>query len=150
MEFALILPLLLILIFGMLTGGIVLNRGLSLSHAAREASRYGATLPRTDPMSGWLNAVADRAESASAGELDPAIPDRYVCVAFVSDATDNLERGDDRVNDGDPCFADGRPADEARVQVVVERAGEIMGVFFTVPLTLDSEAASRYELDPGS
>jgi hypothetical protein len=44
-----------------------------------------------------------------------------------------------------PCFADGRPNGERRVQVVVQREAEFDVVAFNQTLTLDAEAASRYE-----
>ena len=43
-EFALILPLVLMLAFGMVTAGLTYNHKIDLTHAAREGARYGATL----------------------------------------------------------------------------------------------------------
>ena len=49
-QFALILPLFMMLVLGMLTGGASYNRQLGLTHAALEGARYGATLPAAIAM----------------------------------------------------------------------------------------------------
>jgi Flp pilus assembly protein TadG len=46
-EFALVLPILIILVFGVISFGIVLAQKLALGNAAREASRYGVVEGRT-------------------------------------------------------------------------------------------------------
>ena len=43
-EFALVLPLVLMLAFGVVTAGLTYNHKIDLTHAAREGARYGATL----------------------------------------------------------------------------------------------------------
>ncbi|HIQ01886.1 MAG TPA: hypothetical protein EYH30_07120, partial [Anaerolineales bacterium] len=42
-EFALILPVLLLLLFGIIEFGAAFHAWLTLEHAAREAARYAAT-----------------------------------------------------------------------------------------------------------
>ena len=44
-ELAIVLPLVIALILGLFTGGMAYNRKITIVNAAREASRYGATLP---------------------------------------------------------------------------------------------------------
>lgn len=58
-EFALVLPLLLILIFGIIDFGRMLNAKITLTEAAREGSRAAALL--------GADAGADRARTAAAG-----------------------------------------------------------------------------------
>jgi Flp pilus assembly protein TadG len=43
-EFALVLPLVLMLAFGIVTAAVTYNHKIDLTHAAREGARYGATL----------------------------------------------------------------------------------------------------------
>ena len=59
-EFAIVLPLLLALVFGAASFGFWYNNKLNLSTAAREGARYGATLPLSGFAStnAWLDAVA--------------------------------------------------------------------------------------------
>lgn len=47
-EFALVAPVLVMLILLMVQYGIIMNRMLTLSHAAREAARYAAVHPEED------------------------------------------------------------------------------------------------------
>ncbi|MCS7187200.1 MAG: pilus assembly protein [Armatimonadetes bacterium] len=47
-EFALVAPILILLILLMVQYGIIMNRMLTLSHAAREAARYAAVHPEDD------------------------------------------------------------------------------------------------------
>jgi len=47
LEFALVAPLLIILVFGVISFGIVFGQQLALGNAAREASRYGVVEGRT-------------------------------------------------------------------------------------------------------
>ncbi len=49
-EFALVAPILAVLILLMLQYGILMNRMLVLSHAAREAARYAAVNPQNDEL----------------------------------------------------------------------------------------------------
>src|SRR5687768_13274185 len=84
-EFALVLPVFLMLLLGMMTGGLAYSRKLSVAQAAREGARYGATLPITAsmPVSAWLPRVGALTISSSDGELQPDRPGRFVCIAHV-------------------------------------------------------------------
>jgi hypothetical protein len=160
-EFALVLPLILMLILGMVTAGIAYNEKMALAHAARESSRFGATLPvgNMGNLDAWLDAVKARAVADATGSLDPGTPGLWICVAYVypngSGADDRTRRV---VDDGTPpdtyeyddCYADGRPGDERRIQVQVRRDTELDALFFSTTVSLGSEAASRYESGPGS
>jgi hypothetical protein len=157
-EFAVVLPLLLALVLGIVTGGMALSRDNALKNAAREGARYGATLP-IGSMSTWLANVAGVAIGSATGDLDGGVPGREVCVAYVfpdgvavSDQTTRLEiaaDGTETESVGATCFADGRPDDERRVQVTVERETDFIVVFFSRTITLDAQSAVRFERPPG-
>lgn len=151
-EFAILTPLIFMIMFGVLTGGLAWNRKQTLTSAAREAARFGATLAidHSDPDT-WLGGVETRALDSAFGDLHDTVDGRYICVAFVhidpddGDQTVNRETGDDRVEDGEPCFHDGRPAGEPRAQVIVERPSPLIAVLFNTDITLQSGGVARYE-----
>ena len=147
-ELALAFTLLVTLLVGTVTAAIALSNQNSIENAAREASRYGATLPGAGAPS-WFQEVRAVARAAAQGDLDPSVDGQYICVAYVDGA------GAKRVIEtagaaaplevGDDCFPDGRPAGEARIQVVTGRQAEIQAVIFSMDVTLEGPAAARYE-----
>jgi hypothetical protein len=161
-EFALIAPLLFMLLLGMVTAGLAYNKKLAITNGAREGSRYGATLPVTSStctsgggtLDCWLSQVADVAASASEGNLGSAVSSREICVAYVypagvatNDHTRKLVRtsGGDAFTDGSSCFSDGRPTSERRVQVVTKREAEIDFLIGSAKPTLRSESVTKFE-----
>lgn len=148
-EMALVLPLLLMLLLGIVSAGLAYNHQLALTHAAREAGRFGATLP-VDNMNTWLATVEARAIADATGSLNAGTPGRYTCVAYVhpngsspGPQTARIENG--TVTTGATCFNDGRPGDERRVQVVVRRFSDLNALLFQTTLTLDAQAVNRFE-----
>jgi hypothetical protein len=151
-EFALILPLVLMLAFGMVTAGLTYNHKIDLTHAAREGARYGATLPRDQCVgspnpcgtSTWAQVVQSVVAQRSLGDVAAA----DVCVALVtgnpgSTATGlyvNSSRADHL------CFDDGNGDPGDRVQVSVRRTSDrINGILFSFPVTLSSQATAKFE-----
>jgi len=79
-EFALVMPLLLMILFGLITTGLAFSDHLSATNATREASRYGAA---SDVSSaGWATSVKDRLKQVyfNAGET---VTDDQICVKLV-------------------------------------------------------------------
>ncbi len=79
-EFALVVPLLMILLFGLITTGLTFSDHLAATNAAREGSRYGAA---TDVSSaGWASSVKERVRQVyfNTGE---EITDDQICVRLV-------------------------------------------------------------------
>ena len=154
-ESALILMLVSALLVGTVTSALAYGRSTSLQTAVREASRFGATLPVEGDLDGWLGDVLAVARAAAVGDLDAGVEGQHICVAYVypdgTDVNDRTKRLTETLGvtgateTGLDCYADGRPDDERRVQVVVERLSTIQAVFFSVDITLDAPAAARYE-----
>lgn len=152
-EFALVLPVFMTLLLGMLTGGIAFDRKLSITSSARESARYAATLPlsaHANDVDQWLEAVADVAEVSADGHLDPSASGRVICVAYVSPSISRYreEPGTALVVADGRCFADGRPASETRVQVVTERTSTLEALVWSRELTLRGQAVARFEAVP--
>jgi len=145
-EMAFILILLVMLLVGTVSAAVAFGRGNSIQNAAREASRYGATLP-DGGTAAWLDSVRDVARSAASGDLDATVQGQVICVAFI-DASDNAtsltDTGGSDSTGSTPCFTDDRPG-EAKVQVDVQRDSEFQAIVFSTDIGLSAEAAARYE-----
>jgi Flp pilus assembly protein TadG len=148
-EFAIVMPLLLGLVLGMISFGTWYNNKLNLSTAAREGARYGATLPFAGyaTTNAWLDAVAGAAVGAAGNQLSPSVPSRYICVAFIdsSGTTRRVDSGGSvSYSTGSSCTSDSLGS-ESRVQVVVQRAGTINVVLFSSSVTVSGRAVARFE-----
>jgi len=79
-EFALVMPLLLMLLFGIITTGLTFSDHLSATNAAREAARYGAAA--NEGSASWATSVRDRVKETyfNAGET---VTDAQICVRLV-------------------------------------------------------------------
>ena len=153
-EFAFVLPLLMMIVVGMFTGGLAWNRKLAVTNGVREGSRFGATLSVatstcTSGTAGtvdcWLSEVADATQSSSENELSSTVTTRSICVAYLSTTT---TRSMTRTSTGDvyantTCFTDSRT--DARVQVLGTRSTTVEFILFTVTPTLTSQAVTRFE-----
>ena len=145
------LPVFLMLLLGMMTGGLAYSRKLSVAQAAREGARFGATLPITasTPVSAWLPRVGALTISSSDGELESGRPGRYVCIAHVP-ASGTAQRWEvsgsaTPVLSTGTCIADDGRAGETRVQVVGRRTSELEALVFSRNLTVSSHAVARFE-----
>lgn len=81
-EFALILPVIVSLLLGLVTGGLAYNKKIALTDAVRGAARYGATL-NDSPT--FATSVRDRLVELSATELTGS----NVCVELVRAGSPN-------------------------------------------------------------
>jgi len=150
-EFALILPVFMMLVLGMFSGGIAYNHQSSLANSAREAARYGATVAEaqcspTSNCSGktWAQLVQAVAVERSNGDLTTA----GVCVALVSGpgnapvATDSAHT---TAGGTSPCYVDNSSDTAKRLQVTGSRPDTLEALVFSMNLTLHAEAIAKYE-----
>jgi Flp pilus assembly protein TadG len=163
-EFALVMPLLMALILGMVSFGIVFNQEMQLTHAAREGARYGAAIPVDQAFTSgtWGTNVRDIIIARSDNELGGA--GTTVCVALVEGSSGNgtypltvVSTGTRPTSyfsttGGTPCITDetypvGPDDPGRRVQVVVTRPGEIETLFYSWTVTLETEATAKAEVD---
>jgi Flp pilus assembly protein TadG len=143
-EFALVLPILIVLVFGTLYGAIAYNRQLALTQAAREGARFGATLPvdGSAPDGAWFAAVQSRIEESSTFELTAGVPDRYICIRFVDDDGNAVTQA---TGTGDCTVNSTNVSDRARVEVVVRRPASLNLILYEFPLQLRGVSVARYE-----
>jgi hypothetical protein len=160
-EFALVLPVLMVLLLGMFSGATAWNQNQTMGHGARIAARHAATLPlpaspTPAALDAWLDGVADLAVASSAGELGPG-QGRTVCVAYVHPvgaaplATRSRTLGPDgtRSTGSAPCVADDQAATARRIQVVVGRDAVLDAGLYRHPLRLHQQVTFAYEAHVG-
>lgn len=80
-EFALILPVFMMLLFGMITVGLALNDKQQMTHATREGARYAATVPagQTFASGTW----AENVRSVVSDRSVDTLADADICVSLV-------------------------------------------------------------------
>lgn len=150
-EFAIVFPMLAALLFGMFSGGMVMNRRMELTQASRESARYGATVAfdQCTPTSAcdgrnWAQQVQSVAVSRSSGVATNA----NVCVALVQgsgSAPVPLSAAHTTRSSLSPCYIDGSADTGRRVQVVITFDDEIQAVVTTIPVQIKARATSRFE-----
>jgi hypothetical protein len=150
-EFALVLPVLAMLVMGIFTGGTALNNKQQITSSARDAARFGATLaddqcdsPSDCGGRSWAELVRDLAVQRSNGTLLNA----GVCVALVSgpgSAPTALDASHTTKTDGTACFVDGSPDDGLRVQVSTSRSDVLDVVLYRKTLSLEATAIAQFE-----
>jgi Flp pilus assembly protein TadG len=148
-EFALVLPVFAMLIFGAFSGAMAYNTKQSIVYAAREGARYGATIPQsqctpTSNCSGktWAQLVQAVVVSRSNG----AVTTGDVCVALVTGSPVTVASAPFTTkSDGTACFSDSSGDNSARVQVSISHDTSIDAVLKKIPITESSQATAKYE-----
>ena len=152
-EFALILPLVLMLTFGVVTSALAYNHKIDLTHAAREGARYGATLaqlqcsgtPNPCGTKTWAQVVQSVVVERAFGAVSAA----QVCISLVTGNPGTVLASGFSVNspnaDG-TCYSDGNADSGKRVQVAITKTGDkIDAILFKLPVTLTSQATAKFE-----
>lgn len=147
-EFALLLPLFVVLIFGMITAGIALSQQNSVKNAVREASRFAAVRDNAD-VQVYLADVIAQVENAATGDLRDTTAGKKICAAHTTNGTTFTSRtktGSTVATGTGRCI---QPSEDtatgARTQIRAERKTEIGAIFFTIPIDLEAQSVSRYE-----
>ena len=159
-EFALILPVFMILVLGVFSGAVVYNQKLDLAHATREGARFGSVLKTPDSggtftgacsSQTWAQCVQGVIVERSGGDLTTS----GVCVALVNDDltvySENGHGQTDFATNGAtastlPCpNANDSPGRGTHVQVTAQRSGKIEALLFNWNMTLKSNASAKYE-----
>ena len=150
-EFALVIPVLMMLIVGMVSSGILYNQQMQLTHAAREGARYGATVSPDETFNSgtWATNIQKVVVDRAGGELTAS----QVCVALVDDAPPltpgpPVALGPNWTTAGGkaPCFDDSGGGDAGkRVQVKVDKPGTLDAVFLHIDLSLGAKATAQHE-----
>lgn len=150
-EFALILPLLVMLLLGLITGGLALNDKQQMTHATREGARYAAVVPHDqtfDDGGTWAANVQALIVDRSQGTLDEA----DVCVSLVFGSPGAVVSANHTTKTpAAPCIVNQSyptAANSTRVQVTTSRDATIqLGLFGAHDVTLRSDATAKAETE---
>ncbi len=159
-EFAMVMPLIMMLMLGMTSGATAWNQSQAIGHGGQVAARFGATAPlpaSTGDMDDWLDVVLERAISASEGKMVAGTANRAICVAYVDPAgaaadktySRRMNAAGVKTDATTECFADSLGTTAKRVQVMLDRSGFIELGFYRQPLSLNRKVVFRYEADLG-
>lgn len=164
-EFALLFPIFIIVVMGMISAGTAFSKQINIVQASRETSRFGATLTYNAAAGGgtsgtvtdWLNKVSAVGQAAAGPSSDPIGGHNRLCVAMI-DLTDLAVPALTRMVDGGvaetgkTCAPDGTSYNAnlgpKYVQVALERQTNFFAVFVNKDLTLRSASTTPYE--PGT
>jgi Flp pilus assembly protein TadG len=156
-EFALIMPVFLIIIFGGITMAISYEHKSEIVQAVREGSRFGSTLPlgQCDTTSTCGNRNwAELVQYVTSKRSDGALSTSQICVALVTGSTGSVytrtggtyTTGTSTTFPTAGCFDDGNAYTDSRVHVSAVKDGDKINlVFRTLSVTLRSKSSARYE-----
>lgn len=164
-EFALLAPLLFLLLIGTVTAGLTLSRQNSVKNAVREAARFGAVVDFSADIDDNLTALYQQTVNGATGDLNPNATDRVVCVAQIDDANEwyyHLYTDSDSpiASDVSGVTASALPpavatacdaasvtvgAGTNRVWVRATRSSQIEALLFDRDVTLQAKALTRNE-----
>ena len=140
-EFALLLPVFMMLVLGMFSGGQAYNKKLDVTSATREGARFGATLD--DSTANWATEVR-KIVVARGPDIDAA----DVCVALVSGSGGTLIVHESTNGSSECPDADDSGVDTGkRVQVTAATDAKIEALIYSHDLTVRASAVAKYELD---
>src|SRR5438270_11121301 len=133
-EFALLLPVFMALVLGMLSGGLIYNQKMDLTHSTREGARYGAAIDKATTFANgqsWASNVRDLVVARSGGDLTAGtgttagISTDGVCVALVNGSSPvALDSNHTTAGGTSPCFTDDTSDAGKRVQVSARKGGK--------------------------
>ena len=139
-EMALVMPMLVLLLFGIWTTARAYNVKNTMDHAVREAARHGATI---DPWvdAGTTTPTCSGGAPASSEEAVRCMADNELTASAISPGdvqTVCIDMG------ATPCFTSATGADQVTIQLRYPDY-QLNFVLFSVTVDLDASATARYE-----
>jgi len=149
-EFALVLPVLLLLVFGVIYFGFAFNTKMTLTQSAREGARLGATFPVDEtgaPTDDWYAAVFARIGDSAFGDAGLGNSPREICVGYVGPAGGTPQWRTSGPILESQCEVDVSPevAAEPHVRVLVARVVPLEFIVATPDVRVVATAVARYE-----
>lgn len=148
-EFALLFPIFFMVCIGTITFGFAFEKWISVTQAAREASRFGATYPNPNGTT-WVDTVgAAAAESAGvvlSGANATPVSNYYLCVRFSPEPTTTAPGVQFKswgTLPGGTCPTTTLP--DSRVDVSLSRLAQVNWLFGARDLNVTGANTSRFE-----
>ncbi len=143
LEFALLVPLLLMLLLGTITTGLVYSDHLAVTNAAREAARYGAA---TDATLGstWATSVQTRVQQVYFNSTGGAPTDDQVCVDLVASNGTVIASDSGAACGTQPAAPDGMAPGSCAVRVWMTRPARIQLAVDDLNFTLSAQSVAFY------
>jgi Flp pilus assembly pilin Flp len=143
-EFALVFPLLVVILFLIITSGISYSNAIGATNAVREGARFGATADATQAT--WLADVIDRTRDS---QFDDPANETHVCVKLVKLPGTDVKKHCEAGTAGAPEPTYGPlptgVAGTCVVQVAAARWYTINAVFHQWREPVSKSATARYE-----
>jgi len=135
-EAAVVLPILLLLTFGIWTTARAWNIQNTMEHAAREAARFGATEEPWDDVASRV-AIRDVADAAMAAAAIDTTAISTVCIELLADTETSC---------------DGAHTNDTGTEQIFVRlrypSYRLQFLFFSTTIDMDASAISRHESAP--
>jgi Flp pilus assembly protein TadG len=144
LEFALLVPLVVLLLFGAITTGFVLSDHTAVTNAVREGARYGSVADATTPST-WAASVQSRVEQVYYNAEGTAPTDDQICVQLVT-AAGIVYASDSGANCGTaPSLPSGMTTGSCAVLVWMSKPETIqLAVAPSLNFTIGAQAVSYY------
>jgi Flp pilus assembly protein TadG len=143
LEFALIVPVLLTLLMGTVTTGLVYSNHLTATNAVREAARYGAAADATVPAT-WASSVQTRVQQTYFGSTGSSPTDDEICVDLVTAAGVTLASNGGSACGTAPSAPSGMAAGSCAVRVWMAHPEQIQLVVTELDLTIGAQSVAYY------
>jgi Flp pilus assembly protein TadG len=151
LEFALVVPLLVMLLLGVSTLGLAYSDHLSITNAVRESARLGSAVDYTPTGNAWGDSVQTRVQQAyfNAGST---ISPSQICVSLVDSTDTEIARP---TSQGSTCgtapTAPTMATGTCLVKVWVRKPARVtLGVLPDINITLGARSVSFYGRAVGS
>jgi Flp pilus assembly protein TadG len=143
-EFALVVPLLILLLIGTITAGMTYSDHLSITNGAREAARYGAAADATNPAT-WAASVQSRVQQVYFNAAGQTPTDDQVCVKLVSQSGTVVASDSGTSCGTEPALPANMETGSCAVLVWMTKPGSIrLVVFPDLHPTLHAESVAYY------
>ena len=148
-EFALIVPVIILLLMGTVSTGLSYNDHVSLTNAAREGARYGAGADIAS--SSWASSVQTRIQEVYFNAAGVAPTDNQICVQLVK-ADGTVYASDSGTACGTmPALPSSMTTGSCAVRVWLSKPRAVeLAVLPNINITLKAESVSYYGRTSGT